>query len=109
MGSSTEQQLSAWTRGVSEVGLWKYWFSTLSPERLEQQRQYDRERNKRYNEAHKEELKQKTRERYERRKEHLQEKHLCTICGGQYTTHHKPKHVNTRKHQFALQKHAGGP
>ena len=84
-------------RAVSEKGLWKYWLSTLSPERLEQQRQYDRKRNKRYNEAHKEQVKQKARERYERMKGHLQEKHVCETCGGYYTTQHEKQHNKTKK------------
>ena len=106
MGSSTDQQYSAWTRGVSQMGLWKYWLSTLSPERLEKQRQYDRERNKRYHEEHKEHLKQKAKERYEQVKEQLQQKHVCTVCGGNYTTHHRTKHLNTKKHKTAMQQHA---
>ena len=97
MVSSNDIQYSAWTRGVSEKGLWKYWLSTLSPERLEQQRQYDRERNKRYKEAHKEQVKQKATERYERMKGHLQEKHDCETCGGHYTTQHEKQHNKTKK------------
>ena len=106
MGSSTDKQYSAWTHGVSEMGLWKYWLSTLSPERLEQQRRYDRERSKRYHEEHKEHLKQKAKERYEQLKEHLREKHVCETCGGHYTTHHRAKHLNTKKHQTAMQQPA---
>ena len=84
------------------MGLWKYWLSTLSPERLEQQRQYDRERNKMYNEAHKEQRKQKARERYEQLKEHLQAKHVCKTCGGHYTTQHEKQHYKTKKHIMCL-------
>ena len=99
MGSSTDIRCSAWTRGVDEMGLWKYWLSTLTPERLEQQRQYDRERHKKYHEEHKEEMNQKAKEWYERNKERLTEKHVCDTCGGSYTTHHRSKHFTTKRHQ----------
>ena len=99
MGSSTDIHCSAWMRGVEEMGSWKYWLSTLSPERLEQQRQYDRERNKKYHEEHKEEKNEKAKERYERNKERLTEKHVCDTCGGKYTLNHRSTHFKTKRHQ----------
>lgn len=96
-----EQQLSAWTVGTREFGFWKSYLSTMSPERLEQQRQYDKERTRKYREEHREEMKQKAKERYEREKERLSEKQICDVCGGTYTTHHRRHHMGTEKHQRA--------
>jgi hypothetical protein len=96
-----ELQLSAWTLGTRRLGFWKYYLSTMSPERLEQQRQYDRERSRKYREEHREEMKVKAKEQYAREKERLSEKHVCEVCGGTYTTHHKRHHFSTKKHQRA--------
>ena len=92
MASSTEQREwtpSPWLQRVEELGFWKMWLSTLSPERLAQQRQYDKERTKKYNREHKEDLKEfKT--------------YSCNVCNGTYNLCRIGKHVNTSKHKTAL-------
>ena len=91
MSASTEvqndvqQSESAWWSGVQEKGFWKYWLSTMSPERLEQRGQYDKERNKKYNQEHKEEPKQ----------------HRTYTC-GRYHAYRMWKHMITEKHRHAL-------
>jgi hypothetical protein len=101
MSSSTDLR-GAWSRGVDEMGFWKYWLSTLTPERLQQQRQYDRERGKKYHEEHKEDRNKKAREWYGQNKERLSEEHECEVCGGHYTTHHRQQHCRTKRHQDML-------
>ena len=98
MSSSTDRR-GTWSRGVDEMGVWKYWLSTLTPERLQQQRQYDRERGKKYHEEHKEDRNKKAREWYEQNKERLSEDNECEVCGGRYTTHHRQQHYRTKRHQ----------
>jgi tRNA nucleotidyltransferase/poly(A) polymerase len=92
MSSSTEQRVwtpSPWLQRVEELGFWKMWLSTLSPERLAQQRQYDKERSKKWQQEHKEELKEyKT--------------YSCNVCSGKYNLCRLGKHVNTSKHKTAL-------
>ena len=89
MLSATEVQ----TRGCEEMSVWKYWLSTLSPERLSQQRQYDRDRAKKYNEKHKEELKRITREKL-----------TCNVCGAECQACEMQRHLRRIKHRKALDK-----
>ena len=102
MDATNGPHLSAWHRGVIEMGLWKYWLSTMSPERLAQQRQYDTERGKKYYQEHKEEMQKRKKEHYERNRERLTEKHVCDACGGSYTIQHRTQHTKTKKHQAAI-------
>ena len=85
-----------------ELGRWKYYLSSMSPERLEQQRQYDRARGKKYRQEHKDEMNKREREWYKENKDIITEKHVCETCGGRYTIKHKSQHLRTRKHQHAL-------
>ena len=87
---------------VSTYSAWKTWLSSMGPERLAQQRSYDRERGKKYHQDHKEEMNKKDRERYQQNKEHLSEKRVCETCGGCYTQHHRTQHLKTKLHQDAL-------
>ena len=43
-----------WTLSVMEHGYWRTWLNSMSPERLAQQRAYDREGGKQYHQDHKE-------------------------------------------------------
>lgn len=96
-----DEQYSAWTQGVRNMGFWKYWLSTLSPERLEKQRFYDRERHQRYREEHKEAVGQKAKELYVQNKDRLQAKPVCELCGGRYKTQHRTQHMRTKRHKLA--------
>ena len=64
-----------------------------------------REYMKQYREAHKEHLAELNRALWEKNKDKINErrseKHECEICGGRYTTKHKPTHEKTKKHQAA--------
>ena len=106
MSSTTEQPCEhnwkAWTISVMEHGHWKTWLNSMTPERLAQQRAYDRERIKKYNQDHKEERTQYRKEHYQENKDHYCEKHVCETCGGQYTTHYKTQHLKTKIHQDAV-------
>jgi hypothetical protein len=68
---------------------------------LEKQRQYDRERGRKYCEEHKEERNQKKKEWVQQNTERLSEKHVCEVCGGTYTMHHMKQHFRTKRHQHA--------
>ena len=92
-----------WTLSVMEHGYWKTWLNSMSPERLAQQRAYDRERGKQYHQDHKEVQNKKKQEYNKNNKERLCEKHVCETCGGRYTTSKKAQHCKTKKHQAALQ------
>ena len=107
---------------------WKDCIASLSPEALALQRQYDRERVKRWyqeNKDRKREYRQESKERFaeerriyreenlekvrERERQRYEEtKHIrnapnhCTICGGSYTNAKKAIHAKTLKHQKAL-------
>ena len=85
-----------------ELGPWKYYLSSMSPERLERQRQYDRERGNMYRQEHKDELNSRRREWYKENKDIITEKHVCETCGGRYTMKHKSQHVKTKKHRNAI-------
>ena len=60
---------SAWAIGCEEMGVWKYWLSTLSPERLGQ----EKERRRKYMRDNMDKIKEK--EWYKRR----QEKTVCVM------------------------------
>ena len=92
MSSPTEQPNSQW----------KAWLNSMTPERLAQQRGYERERGKKYNQDHKEERTKKRQDHYRQNKNHYCEKHVCEICGGQYTISHKNQHLKTKRHQATL-------
>ena len=81
---------------------WKEYIGSLSPEDLEKQRKYDRNRVKKYYQAHKEEKKSYNKEYGERNRERLTTSHGCDICGGHYQLSYKTKHEQTKKHQDAL-------
>ena len=102
MSSPTERPRSAWFESVLEHGHWKTWLDSMTPERLEQQRAYDRERGRKYHQERKEDHNKKRQERYQQNKERLCEKHVCETCGGQYTTSKKAQHFKTKHHQAAL-------
>ena len=106
MSSSTDPPFGStfrpWTLSVMEHGYWKTWLNSMSPERLAQQRAYDRERGKQYHQDHKEERNNKYKEWYQQNKERLGEKHVCETCGGRYITKKRAHHCNTKLHQAAL-------
>ena len=108
MSSPTEQKRSAWFESVLEHGYWKTWLNSMTPERLAQQRVYDRERAIKYNQDHKEERAQYRKEHYQQNKERLCEKHMCETCGGRYTTAKRAQHLKTQKHQRDISNHTHG-
>ena len=102
MSSSTDQPRSAWSESVLEHGHWQTWLNSMSPERLAQQRAYDRERLKKYHQERKEDHNKKQQERYQQNKKQYCEKHKCETCGGQYTIKRQTQHPQTQKHQTTL-------
>ena len=99
LGVSLETYMSwsPWTRGIYEKGSWGQWLSTMSPERLAQFRQKDRERKKAFYEKHKEEISKRKKEYRERNHERLTESHRCDVCGGSYIIDKKQLHLRTKK------------
>ena len=101
----TEEQLASLAiarERFAETLTWAYYIGRMSPERLAQQRAYDRERGRKYYQEHKESLAQCNKERYDKHKEQLCEKHACEVCGGRYTMRKKTQHCATKKHQHAM-------
>ena len=106
----------------------KDYIASLTPEALASQRQYDRERVKRwyqenkerkreyhqenkerfaeqrrmYREENPEEMRERERQRYEQTKHIRNAPNHCSICGGSYTNAKKAIHEKTLKHQKAL-------
>jgi hypothetical protein len=107
---------------------WKDYIASLTPEALALQRQYDRERVKRwyqenkdrkreyhqenkerfaeqrrtYREENLEKVRERERQRYEETKHIRNAPNHCSICGGSFTTAGKSSHLKTLKHQKAL-------
>ena len=96
---------------------WKDYISSLSPEALEHQRQYDRARLRRwyqenkerkqeyckeYYENNKEKRKENSRTYYQKNKERLAERQQCDICGHSYQLANRSVHNKTKKHQEAM-------
>jgi hypothetical protein len=112
---------------------WKDYIASLSPEALALQRQYDRERVKRwyqenkerkreyhqenkarfaeqrriYREENIEKMRERERQRYEQTKHIRNAQHRCSICGGSFTTSKRATHLKTLKHQKALTEQGG--
>ena len=101
MFSSTDPPFGSTFRPWT-LSVWKTWLNSMSPERLAQQRAYDRERGKQYHQDNKEEQNKKRQEYYQQNKECLGEKHVCETCGGRYITSKQAQHCNTKLHQAAL-------
>ena len=68
---------------------WKAYINALTPEDYEMQRQYDRDRVKKW---------------YQDNRERLTEKHQCNTCGGRYTIKMK-KNMSRRKNIRKPYKH----
>ena len=101
----TEEQLASLAiarERFAETLTWAYYIGRMSPERLSQQRAYDRERGKKYYQQHKESRTQYDKDRYDKPKHQLCEKHACEVCGGRYTMRKKAQHCATKKHQHAM-------
>ena len=81
---------------------WKHCIMSSSPEDLEKQRQYDRNRLKKWYQENKEKKKLYCKEYFERNRERLTTSHDCEICGGMYTLRRKWRHERTKKHQTFL-------
>ena len=107
---------------------WKDYIASLSPKTLALQRQYDRERVKRwyqenkdrkmqyyqenkdklaeqrriYKEENLEKVREREKQKYEKRKHIRNAPNHCSICGGSFTTAGKSSHLKTLKHQKAL-------
>ncbi len=102
----TEEQLASLAiarERFAETLTWAYYIGRMSPERLAQQRAYDRERGRNYYQEHKEIRSQYSEDWREKNKEQLSEKHACELCGGRYTMRKKAQHCATKKHQHAMQ------
>ena len=101
----TEEQLAslAITRErFAETLTWSYYIGRMSPERLAQQRAYDRERGRNCYQEHKETLAQYYKDWRDKNREQPCEKHVCDLCGGLYTMKKKSQHCATKKHQHAM-------
>ena len=101
----TEEQLASLAiarERFAETLTWAYYIGRMSPERLAQQRAYDRERGRKHYQEHKESLAQYNKDWREKNKEQLCEKHACELCGGRYTMRKKAQHCATKKHQHAM-------
>ena len=101
----TEEQLASLAiarERFAETLTWAYYIGRMSPERLAQQRAYDRERGRNYYQEHKESRSQYSKDWREKNKEQLCEKHACEPRGGRYTTRKKAQHCATKKHQRAM-------
>ena len=101
----TEEQLASLAiarERFAETCTWGHYSGGMSPERLAQQRAYDRERGRKYYQEHKESIAQYDKDRYDKHKEQLCEKHACEVCGGRYTIRTKAQHCATKKHQHAM-------
>ena len=59
--------LSELTKGEIMYGRWKNWLNHMTPERLAQQRAYERERGKKYYQDHKEERPKHAREYHQQK------------------------------------------
>jgi hypothetical protein len=101
----TDEQLASLTLArerFAETCTWAHYIDRMSPERLAQQRAYDRERGRTYYQEHKESIAQYSKDRYEKLKQQLCENHACEVCGGRYTIRKKAQHCTTKKHQHAM-------
>jgi len=87
----------------AETCTWAYYIGRMSPERLAQQRAYDKERGRRYYHEHKESRAQYSKDWRDQHQEQLRAKHVCEVCGGRYTVRKKAQHCATQKHQRAMQ------
>ena len=72
----------------------KYIPGRTNKEYIEDNKEKIKEVKKKYYEDNK----KKSKEYYEDNKERLNEKNICE-CGGKYTSHHKPTHFKSKKHQ----------
>ena len=84
---------------------WKEYISSLTPEDLERQRQYDRAKTKKWYQENKEAKKEYLQEYYMKNKDKFMERHTCNVCGGSFQLRTKSKHEKTQKHQQALETH----
>ena len=101
----TQEQLASLAiarERFAETCTWAHYIGHMSPERLSQQRAYDRERGRKYYQEHKQSVAQCSKERYDKHKQQLCEKHACEVCGGRYTIRTKAQHCATKKHQHAM-------
>ena len=101
----TEEQLASLAiarERFAETCTWGHYIGGMSPERLAQQRAYDRERGRKYYQEHKESRSQYSKDWCDKHKQQLCEKHACELCGGRYTMKKKSHHCATKKHQHAM-------
>jgi hypothetical protein len=106
MTDLTEEELVSYAKArakYEESLTWAHYIGRMSPERLEQQRAYDRERGRKYYQENKESRGQYSKEWHQQNKQRLREKHVCDLCGGRYTNCKKSQHCKTQKHQRATQ------
>jgi hypothetical protein len=99
---------------------WSEYISSLSPEQLEKQREYDRSKSRKWYEKNKERKREKDRERREmvKQQRYLEmseeeraavkqkepRRYNCIVCGSSYSFRtNKTRHEASQKHQNALE------